>query len=204
VFPVPALHFANHDVQKPGRPADVLVARTPGPREGQPRRLRAGADYSVNATVHASKLARGVRRQSADDESLVVLPGALITLKSLTVKALEGLTVSARSRAGKKMFSLGLLSWLYQPPDRDDAHLHLAASSPAHPTWRRPRHCVQRPVETSARDESEDVHRRYEVKPAHDAGRPLRNITATRRGPTPGSRPATAPGFRRCSSAHTR
>ena len=88
-----------------------------------------------------------------------------LDLTGMTVEAVKsfGLSRKDASRA-KNMFALGLLSWLYQPPDRghDQLPLHQVREQAGHP--RRQHHCLQDRVRV--RRDHRGLRRHYEVAPA--------------------------------------
>ena len=113
------LHFADHDVTTPGDAPDVLVAMNPAALKSQIADLPAGGDLIVNTdeftTRNLSKV--GYAANPLEDDSLSAYQVHAIPLTSLTVKALEGYSITRKdAERAKNMFALGLLSWLYNRP----------------------------------------------------------------------------------------
>jgi 2-oxoglutarate/2-oxoacid ferredoxin oxidoreductase subunit alpha len=113
------LHFADHDVTTPGDAPDVLVAMNPAALKSQLADLPAGGDLIVNTdeftTRNLTKV--GYAANPLEDDSLSAYQVHAIPLTSLTVKALEGYSITRKdAERAKNMFALGLLSWLYNRP----------------------------------------------------------------------------------------
>ncbi|HEX4654239.1 MAG TPA: 2-oxoacid:acceptor oxidoreductase subunit alpha [Mycobacteriales bacterium] len=113
------LHFADHDVTTPGDAPDVLVAMNPAALKSQIADLQAGADLIVNTDEFTSRnLTKvGYAANPLEDDSLSAYQVHAIPLTSLTVKALDGFSITRKdAERAKNMFALGLLSWLYNRP----------------------------------------------------------------------------------------
>ena len=113
------LHFADHDVTTPGDAPDVLVAMNPAALKSQIADLPAGGDLIVNTDEFTKRnLAKvGYATNPLEDDSLSAYQVHSIPLTSLTVKALEGYSITRKdAERAKNMFALGLLSWLYNRP----------------------------------------------------------------------------------------
>jgi 2-oxoglutarate ferredoxin oxidoreductase subunit alpha len=113
------LHFADHDVTTPGDAPDVLVAMNPAALKSQIADLPAGGDLIVNTDEftprNLSKV--GYAANPLEDDSLSAFQVHAIPLTSLTVKALDGFSITRKdAERAKNMFALGLLSWLYNRP----------------------------------------------------------------------------------------
>jgi 2-oxoglutarate ferredoxin oxidoreductase subunit alpha len=113
------LQFADHDVTTPGDAPDVLVAMNPAALKSQLADIPAGGDLIVNTDEFTSRnLTKvGYAVNPLDDDSLSAYQVHAIPLTSLTVKALEGYSITRKdAERAKNMFALGLLSWLYNRP----------------------------------------------------------------------------------------
>jgi 2-oxoglutarate ferredoxin oxidoreductase subunit alpha len=113
------LHFADHDVMTPGDAPDVLVAMNPAALKANVADLRVGGDLIVNTDEFTPRnLAKvGYAANPLEDDSLSSYQVHSIPLTSLTVKALEGYSITRKdAERAKNMFALGLLSWLYNRP----------------------------------------------------------------------------------------
>jgi 2-oxoglutarate/2-oxoacid ferredoxin oxidoreductase subunit alpha len=113
------LHFADHDVTTPGDAPDVLVAMNPAALKSQLADLPAGGDLILNTDEFTPRnLAKvGYAANPLEDDSLSAYQVHAIPLTSLTVKALEGYSITRKdAERAKNMFALGLLSWLYNRP----------------------------------------------------------------------------------------
>jgi 2-oxoglutarate/2-oxoacid ferredoxin oxidoreductase subunit alpha len=113
------LHFADHDVTTPGDAPDVLVAMNPAALKSQIADLPAGGDLIVNTDEFTKRnLSKvGYADNPLEDDSLSAYQVHAIPLTSLTVKALEGFSITRKdAERAKNMFALGLLSWLYNRP----------------------------------------------------------------------------------------
>jgi 2-oxoglutarate/2-oxoacid ferredoxin oxidoreductase subunit alpha len=113
------LHFADHDVTTPGDAPDVLVAMNPAALKSQIADLPAGGDLIVNTDEFTKRnLSKvGYADNPLEDDSLSAYQVHAIPLTSLTVKALEGFSITRKdAERAKNMFALGLLSWLYHRP----------------------------------------------------------------------------------------
>lgn len=113
------LHFADHDVLTPGDAPDVLVAMNPAALKANiddlPRGGTVIADSDEFTTRALSKV--GYTANPLEDGSLESYRVHALPLTSMTVKALEGLDLTRKdAERSKNMFSLGLLSWLYDRP----------------------------------------------------------------------------------------
>ncbi len=113
------LQFADHDVTTPGDAPDVLVTMNPAALKSQIADLPAGGDLIVNSDEFTKRnLAKvGYATNPLEDDSLSSYQVHSIPLTSLTVKALEGYSITRKdAERAKNMFALGLLSWLYNRP----------------------------------------------------------------------------------------
>ena len=113
------LHFADHDVTTPGDAPDVLVAMNPAALKSQIADLPAGGDLIVNTDEFTPRnLTKvGYAANPLEDDSLSAYQVHAIPLTSLTVKALDGFSITRKdAERAKNMFALGLLSWLYNRP----------------------------------------------------------------------------------------
>jgi 2-oxoglutarate/2-oxoacid ferredoxin oxidoreductase subunit alpha len=113
------LHFADHDILTPGDAPNVLVAMNPAALKANLGDLPRGADIIVNTDEFTKRNLQkvGYDGSPVDDGSLAEWRVHPVQLTSLTVKALEGFSLSKKdAERSKNMFALGLLSWLYHRP----------------------------------------------------------------------------------------
>ncbi|WP_424528712.1 2-oxoacid:acceptor oxidoreductase subunit alpha [Sphaerisporangium viridialbum] len=113
------LHFADHDILTPGDAPNVLVAMNPAALKANLGDLPRGADIIVNTDEFTKRNLQkvGYSESPVDDDSLGEWRVHAVPLTSLTVKALEGFSISKKdAERAKNMFALGLLSWLYHRP----------------------------------------------------------------------------------------
>ncbi len=113
------LHFADHDVLTPGDRPDVLVAMNPAALKANIGDLPRGgvviADSDEFTKRGMSKV--GYATNPLEDGSLEAYQVHALPLTHLTVEALAGSGLSRKdAERSKNMFSLGLLSWLYDRP----------------------------------------------------------------------------------------
>ncbi len=113
------LHFADHDILTPGDAPDVLVAMNPAALRANIDDLPRGADIIANTDEFTKRnLTKvGYASNPLEDGSLDGYQLHAIPITSVTVKALEGFDISKKdAERAKNMFSLGMLSWLYNRP----------------------------------------------------------------------------------------
>ena len=113
------LHFADHDILTPGDAPDVLVAMNPAALKANLADLPRGADLIANTDEFTKRNLTKVGYDSnpLEDGSLSAYQLHALPITSMTVKALEGFDMSRKdAERAKNMFSLGLLSWLYNRP----------------------------------------------------------------------------------------
>jgi 2-oxoglutarate ferredoxin oxidoreductase subunit alpha len=113
------LHFADHDILTPGDAPDVLVAMNPAALKANLDDLPRGADIIANTDEFTKRNLQKVGYESnpLEDGSLDGYQLHAIAITSITVKALEGYDISKKdAERAKNMFSLGMLSWLYNRP----------------------------------------------------------------------------------------
>jgi 2-oxoglutarate/2-oxoacid ferredoxin oxidoreductase subunit alpha len=113
------LHFADHDILTPGDAPDVLVAMNPAALKANLDDVPRGADIIANTDEFTKRnLAKvGYLANPLEDGSLDAYQLHAIPITSVTVKALESFDISRKdAERAKNMFSLGLLSWLYNRP----------------------------------------------------------------------------------------
>ena len=181
------LHFADHDVLTPGDAPDVLVAMNPAALKANLGDLPRGATIIVNTDEFTKpqpgqgRLRRPARSTTARLDSFHVHP---VALTSITVEALAdfpGLTRKEKERA-KNMFALGLLSWMYTPPD----HRHRGLP---HQQVRRPaRHPRGQPRRPARRLELRRDHRGLRRRPTSSPPRRCRPAPTATSPATPPSR----------------
>ena len=113
------LHFADHDILTPGDAPDVLVAMNPAALKANLADLPRGADLIANTDEFTKRnLTKvGYTSNPLEDGSLSAYQLHALPITSMTVKALVGFEMSRKdAERAKNMFSLGLLSWLYNRP----------------------------------------------------------------------------------------
>jgi 2-oxoglutarate/2-oxoacid ferredoxin oxidoreductase subunit alpha len=113
------VHFADHDILTPGDAPNVLVAMNPAALKANLRDLPRGADLIVNTDEFTKRnLTKvGYTVSPLEDGSLSEYNLHAMPITSMTVKALEDFDVTRKdAERAKNMFSLGLLSWLYDRP----------------------------------------------------------------------------------------
>jgi 2-oxoglutarate ferredoxin oxidoreductase subunit alpha len=113
------VRIADYDIHTPGDAPDVLVAMNPAALKSQIADLPAGGDLIVNTDEFTKRnLSKvGYETNPLEDDSLSAYQVHSIPLTSLTVKALEGYSITRKdAERAKNMFALGLLSWLYNRP----------------------------------------------------------------------------------------
>jgi 2-oxoglutarate/2-oxoacid ferredoxin oxidoreductase subunit alpha len=113
------LHFADHDILTPGDAPDVLVAMNPAALKANLDDVPRGADIIANTDEFTKRnLSKvGYEANPLEDGSLDAYQVHAIPITSVTVKALEDFDISRKdAERAKNMFSLGLLSWLYNRP----------------------------------------------------------------------------------------
>jgi 2-oxoglutarate ferredoxin oxidoreductase subunit alpha len=113
------LHFADHDVLTPGDEPDVLVAMNPAALKANLADLPRGGTVIVDTDEFTKRnLGKvGYAANPLEDGTLESYRVHALPLTSLTVDALEQFGLSRKdAERAKNMFSLGLLSWLYDRP----------------------------------------------------------------------------------------
>jgi 2-oxoglutarate/2-oxoacid ferredoxin oxidoreductase subunit alpha len=113
------LHFADHDILTPGDAPDVLVAMNPAALKANLDDVPRGADIIANTDEFTKRnLSKvGYQANPLEDGSLDAYQVHAIPITSVTVKALEDFDITRKdAERAKNMFSLGLLSWLYNRP----------------------------------------------------------------------------------------
>jgi 2-oxoglutarate/2-oxoacid ferredoxin oxidoreductase subunit alpha len=113
------LHFADHDILTPGDAPDVLVAMNPAALKANLDDVPRGADIIANTDEFTKRnLGKvGYTANPLEDGSLDAYQVHAIPITSVTVKALEDFDITRKdAERAKNMFSLGLLSWLYNRP----------------------------------------------------------------------------------------
>ncbi|WP_433221902.1 2-oxoacid:acceptor oxidoreductase subunit alpha [Microtetraspora malaysiensis] len=113
------LHFADHDILTPGDAPNVLVAMNPAALKANLGDLPRGADIIANTDEFTKRNLQkvGYAANPLEDDSLAEWRVHSLPLTSLTVKALDGFSISKKdAERAKNMFALGLLSWLYHRP----------------------------------------------------------------------------------------
>ncbi|NHC44108.1 2-oxoacid:acceptor oxidoreductase subunit alpha [Motilibacter aurantiacus] len=113
------LHFADRDIMTPGDAPDVLVAMNPAALKANLDDVPKGASIIVNTDEFTKRnLAKvGWSSSPLDDDTLAAWNVRKVPLTTMTVRAVEGISISKKdAERAKNMFALGLLSWLYNRP----------------------------------------------------------------------------------------
>jgi 2-oxoglutarate ferredoxin oxidoreductase subunit alpha len=117
------LHFAEHDIMTPGDAPDVLVAMNPAALKRNLPDVPAGKTIIVNTDEFTKRnLSKvGYEVDPLTDETLSQWNIVPVALTSLTVGAVEQEPLAAGmgkkdSERCKNMFTLGLMTWLYDRP----------------------------------------------------------------------------------------
>ncbi|WP_018347718.1 2-oxoacid:acceptor oxidoreductase subunit alpha [Longispora albida] len=172
------VHFASFDILTPGDAPDVLVAMNPAALKANLGDLPPGAEIIVNTDEFSKRALQkvGYAVSPLEDASLAGYSVHPVPLTSLTVRALEGHTISKKdAERAKNMFALGLLSWLYHRPSESTlAFLERKFAS-------RPELVAANIAAFKAGwafgETTEDFTVQYEVKPAPMPKGDYRNIT---------------------------
>jgi 2-oxoglutarate ferredoxin oxidoreductase subunit alpha len=110
------LHFGKTEVYSPGDRADVLVAMNPAAIKKNLPELKPGAIIIANSDSFDAKNLKLAKYDTnpLEDNTLKGYQVYPVPISSLTQKALEGTTLSAKdiSRC-KNFFALGMMYWLY-------------------------------------------------------------------------------------------
>jgi 2-oxoglutarate ferredoxin oxidoreductase subunit alpha len=173
------LHFADHDILTPGDAPDVLVAMNPAALKANLADLPRGADLIANTDEFSKRNLTKVGYDSnpLEDGSLSAYQVHALPITSMTVKALEGFDMSRKdAERAKNMFSLGLLSWLYNRPS-DGTVKFLETKFASKPDIMKANIAAFR-AGWNFGETTEVFSVQYEVKPADDlAPGKYRNIT---------------------------
>jgi 2-oxoglutarate ferredoxin oxidoreductase subunit alpha len=172
------LHFADHDILTPGDAPDVLVAMNPAALKANLADLPRGADLIANTDEFTKRnLAKvGYATNPLEDGSLSAYQLHALPITSMTVKALADFDVTRKdAERAKNMFSLGLLSWLYNRPT-DGTIKFLESKFAAQPEIMKANTAAFR-AGWNFGETTEVFSVQYEVKPATAAPGLYRNIT---------------------------
>jgi 2-oxoglutarate ferredoxin oxidoreductase subunit alpha len=172
------LHFADHDILTPGDAPDVLVAMNPAALKANLADLPRGADLIANTDEFTKRnLAKvGYATNPLEDGSLSAYQLHALPITSMTVKALADFDVTRKdAERAKNMFSLGLLSWLYNRPT-DGTIRFLESKFAAQPEIMKANTAAFR-AGWNFGETTEVFSVQYEVKPATAAPGTYRNIT---------------------------
>jgi len=173
------LHFADHDILTPGDAPDVLVAMNPAALKANLADLPRGADLIANTDEFTKRnLTKvGYTSNPLEDGSLSAYQLHALPITSMTVKALENFEMSRKdAERAKNMFSLGLLSWLYNRPSEGTVKF-LETKFASKPTIMKANIAAFR-AGWNFGETTEVFSVQYEVKPADDlAPGTYRNIT---------------------------
>ncbi|MCK6481563.1 MAG: 2-oxoacid:acceptor oxidoreductase subunit alpha [Planctomycetaceae bacterium] len=110
------VHFSSGDVFTPGDDPDVLVAMNAAALKVNLSTLPKGRIVIVNTDgFDAANLSKsGYARNPLEDGSLDGYQAIMVPLSTLTGKALEGSSLSAKERLrSKNFYALGIMYWLY-------------------------------------------------------------------------------------------
>jgi 2-oxoglutarate ferredoxin oxidoreductase subunit alpha len=172
------LHFADHDILTPGDAPDVLVAMNPAALKANLADLPRGADLIANTDEFTKRnLAKvGYATNPLEDGSLSAYQVHALPITSMTVKALAEFDVTRKdAERAKNMFSLGLLSWLYNRPS-DGTIKFLESKFASKPEIMKANTAAFR-AGWNFGETTEVFSVQYEVKPATAAPGLYRNIT---------------------------
>jgi len=172
------LHFADHDILTPGDAPDVLVAMNPAALKANLDDLPRGADIIANTDEFTRRnLAKvGYDANPLEDGSLDGYQLHAIPITSVTVKALEGYAISKKdAERAKNMFSLGMLSWLYNRPA--DGTLRFLESKFASKPEIMKANITAFQAGWNYGETTEEFSVQYEIKPATLPPGQYRNIT---------------------------
>jgi 2-oxoglutarate/2-oxoacid ferredoxin oxidoreductase subunit alpha len=172
------LHFADHDILTPGDAPDVLVAMNPAALKANLGDLPRGADLIANTDEFTKRnLAKvGYATNPLEDGSLSAYQVHALPITSMTVKALAEFDVTRKdAERAKNMFSLGLLSWLYNRPS-DGTIKFLESKFASKPEIMKANTAAFR-AGWNFGETTEVFSVQYEVKPATAAPGLYRNIT---------------------------
>jgi 2-oxoglutarate ferredoxin oxidoreductase subunit alpha len=172
------LHFADHDILTPGDAPDVLVAMNPAALKANIADLPRGADLIANTDEFTKRnLAKvGYATNPLEDGSLSAYQLHALPITSMTVKALADFDVTRKdAERAKNMFSLGLLSWLYNRPT-DGTIKFLESKFASQPEIMKANTAAFR-AGWNFGETTEVFSVQYEVKPATAAPGTYRNIT---------------------------
>jgi 2-oxoglutarate/2-oxoacid ferredoxin oxidoreductase subunit alpha len=172
------LHFADHDILTPGDAPDVLVAMNPAALKANLADLPRGADLIANTDEFTKRnLAKvGYATNPLEDGSLSAYQLHALPITSMTVKALADFDVTRKdAERAKNMFSLGLLSWLYNRPT-DGTIKFLESKFAGKPEIMKANTAAFR-AGWNFGETTEVFSVQYEVKPATAAPGTYRNIT---------------------------
>ena len=113
------IHFASRDILTPGDHPNVLVAMNPAALKTNLGSLERGGTVIVNEDAFNDNNLRkaGYQQSPLDDGSLESYKLLRVPMTTMTVRATEGIDVSAAQAArAKNLFALGLVSWMYGRP----------------------------------------------------------------------------------------
>jgi 2-oxoglutarate ferredoxin oxidoreductase subunit alpha len=113
------LHFSSYDIHTPGDRPDVLVAMNPAALKVNLRDLKPNAIIVVNNDAFDEKSLRlaNYENNPLEDGSLSGYNVYPVPITSLTLKALEGLSLSNKEALKcKNFFALGLMYWIFSRP----------------------------------------------------------------------------------------
>src|SRR5258708_3840765 len=113
------LHFADHDILRPGDRPDVLVAMNPAALKTNLKDLPKGGTLIVNRDAFSERNLEkaGYTANPLEDGSLEEFQLHDVPLTTMTLEALKDVDVTKReAERAKNMFALGLMSWLFNRP----------------------------------------------------------------------------------------
>ena len=155
------VHISDHQITTPGDEPNVLVAMNPAALRADLDRLEPGGTLIVNEdafderNLDEGRLPRRQRRPPSTRSTTAAstATGVIrVPMTSLTKEATAPLGVKPRdAERSKNFFALGLVSWMYSPPDRADARVDREALRQQRAGARPPTGPRSSPASTSAR-----------------------------------------------------
>ena len=181
------IQFASTDITTPGDHADVLVAMNPAALRADLHTVARGGTVIMNEDAFTQRNIEkaGYTTDPRSDGSLEGYQIFLVPMTSMTVRATEGIGIGKKeAERAKNMFALGLVSWMFDRPDRRHARMARAQ--------------VRRQA-GDLRRERRGLQGRLQLRRDHRAVRPVATRSRPRR-PSP-ARTATSPARRRSRGA---
>ncbi|NEA36257.1 2-oxoacid:acceptor oxidoreductase subunit alpha [Streptomyces sp. SID13031] len=172
------LHFADHDILTPGDAPDVLIAMNPAALKANLPEVPRGATLIIDTADFTPRNLKRIGYEANPLESgeLEAYHVIGLNLTGMTVESVKefGLSRKDASRA-KNMYSLGLVSWLFQRPVESTIEF-LQTKFAGKPAIRDANIAAFR-AGYNFGETAEEFSVRYEVKPARMATGTYRNIS---------------------------